>query len=328
VTTANDQITALVANAETKAEAALDQAVAYTDTAQLIAQGFSTLGPNAVITAEAFAVPSFVPNIDLANTFASDFDVIWADMESWVRGLMGDYVNTFFPILDPAIQTSENAWMLNVVDSGYLGIPVAVETAIWDRARAKENIDALRLEDEAFNLFSARGFSMPPGVLANRLQTVQQDANNKVSTIGRDLAIKQTEISIEMTKFAIGEMTKLRIGIAAALADFMRAWLELPKAAAEVAKVKAEINKVLWDATSNYIHALVAKANLKLEADKINLIEKVQSDQIFVNNYLGAQKLRVDAAIAAAEEMGKVAAAYATTLNALGYVGDVTNKPG
>ena len=325
MTTANDQITELVANAETKAENALDQAVTYTDTAQLIAQGFSSLGPNAVITAESFAVPPYTPNINLGNDFKTDFDTEWNGFEVWVRGLMADYVNTYFPTLNGNILTSENTWLVNVVDNGYLGIPVAVETAIWDRARAKENIDALRLEDEAFNLFSARGFSMPPGVLANRLQTVQQDANNKVSTIARDLAIKQTEISIEMTKFAIGEMVKLRLGIATALAEFMRAWMSLPQMAIDFSKTKAELNKVLWDSSANYIHALVAKANLKLEADKINLVEKVQSDQIFVTNYLGAQKLRVDAAIAAAEEMGKVAAAYATTLNTLGYVGDTTN---
>jgi hypothetical protein len=324
VTTANDEVSTLIANAETKANDALDNAVAYTDTAQLIAQGFSSLGPNQVITAQSFAVPPFTPNINLGNDFKSDFDTEWAGFETWVRGLMTDYVDTYFPTLDGDILTAENTWLINVVNNGYVGIPTAVETAMWDRARAKDTIEALRMEDEALNHFSARGFALPPGVLANRLQMIQQEAANKASTIARDLAIKQTELSIEMTKFAIEEMVKLRIGIATALAEFMRAWMSLPQMAIDFAKTKAELNKVLWDSSANYIHALVAKANLQLDADKTNLQEKVHSDQIFVTNYLGAQKLRVDAATMAAEEMGRVAAAYANSMNTLGHIGDIT----
>lgn len=324
MTTANDEVSTLIANAKDKADTALDKAVTYTDTAQLIAQGFSTLGPNDVITAESFVVPPFTPNINLGNDFKSDFDTEWAGFETWTRGLMADYVDTYFPVLESAILTAENQWLLDVVQTGYLGIPVAVETSIWDRARAKDTQEALRMEDEALNQFSARGFALPPGVLANRLQLVQQEAANKSSTIARDLAIKQTELSIEMTKFAIGEMIKLRLGIATALAEFMRAWMSLPLAAADIAKTKAELNKTLWDSSANYIHALVAKANLKLEADKTNLAEKVHSDQIFIENYLGAQKLRVDAAVSAAAEMGQVASAYANSMNTLGHIGDIT----
>lgn len=324
MTTANDEVSTLIANAETKANDSLNKAVVYTDTAQLVAQGFSALGPNSVITAESFTVPPYTPNVNIGNDFKSDFDTEWAGFETWTRGLMTDYVDTYFPVLESAILTAENKWLLDVVQTGYVGIPTAIETSIWDRARAKDTQEALRMEDEALNHFSARGFAMPPGVLASRLQVIQQEAANKSSTIARDLAIKQTEISIEMTKFAIGEMIKLRLGIATALAEFMRAWMSLPQTAIEVAKTKAELNKVLWDSSANYIHALVAKANLKLEADKTNLAEKVHSDQIFVNNYLGAQKLRVDAAISAAEEMGRVAAAYANSMNTLGHIGDIT----
>jgi hypothetical protein len=324
VTTANDEVSTLIANAETKADNALSQAVTYTNTAQLVAQGFSSLGPNAVITAESFTVPPYTPNINIANDFHSDFDTEWAGFESWVRGLMADYVDTYFPTLESDILTAENTWLVNVVNNGYLGIPVAVEDGMWNRARAKDTLEGLRMEDEALNQFSARGFALPPGVLANRLQITQQEAANKSSTIARDLAIKQTEISIEITKFAIEEMVKMRLGIASSLAEFMRAWMSLPQMAIDVAKTKAELNKILWDSSANYIHALVAKANLKLDADKTNLVEKVHSDQIFIQNYLGAQKLRVDAAIQAAEEMGRVASAYANSMNTLGHIGDIT----
>lgn len=322
---AETQVDTLISNALDKSSAAIDKVITYTETAQTIAQGYSLLNPNPAVVAETFAIPAFTPNLNLATTYKTDFDVIWQDMETWVRGLMNDYVNTYFPVLDPLVQTAQNAWLLSVVNDGYLGIPVAVETAIWDRARSKDMLEAARMEDEAATQFSTRGFSLPPGAMDARLRMVQQAASDKSSTIARDLAIKQTEISIEMTKFAVSEMTKLRLGIAAALADFMRAWMTLPTAAAEIAKAKAEINRTLWDSSANYIQALVAKAGLKLDADKATLSGKVQEDSIWVQNFLGAQKLRVDAATAAADQMGKVAASYANSMNTLGYIGAATN---
>lgn len=325
MTTANDEVNSIIANAKDKSDKALNDAVDYAKTAQSVAQGYTNLNPNPSVSVVPFDTPAYVPNLDLSTTFKTDFDTIWHDMESWTKSLMADYINTYFPVLDPAVQTSQNAWLLSVMNNGYLGIPVAIETAMWDRARAKDTQEALRMEDEAVSQMAARGFSLPNGVLANRLQAAQQEAANKSSTIGRDIAIKQTEISIEMTKFAVTEMTKLRLGIATALADYMRAWMELPKAAAEVAASKANMNKLLWDSSANYIHALVAKANLTLDADKSNLSAKIDTDRTYVNNYLGAQKLRVDAAVSAASEMGLVAAAYANSMNTLGHIGDVTN---
>jgi len=61
------------------------------------------------------------------------------------------------------------------------------------------------------------------------LLRVQQVAADKSSTIARDSAIKQMEIAVDMVKFAIGEVSKLRLGIASALADFIRAWWHCPK---------------------------------------------------------------------------------------------------
>jgi hypothetical protein len=157
VTTEFDQAEQMIANAETQATNALAKAVTYTDTAQLIAQGFSKLILNPVVTQESFVVPPFTPNVNIANDFKTDFDTEWAGFETWVRSLMSDYVDTYFPTLEADILTAENTWLVNVVNNGYLGIPVAVETAMWDRARAKDTIEALKMEDEALNHFSARG---------------------------------------------------------------------------------------------------------------------------------------------------------------------------
>jgi len=298
-----------IANAEAAADAASDKAITYTDTAQTAAQGYSAPGPAIEVVAPVVSPPAYNPNVILATEFASDFDTTWQDMETWVRGLMTDWMNTHFPMLDPAIETSQNAWLLNVVNSGYEGIPALIEQAIWDRARSRETIESIKLEEEAVSFFSARGFSMPPGVLADRLLAVQQTASDKISTISRDIAIKQVELSIEMTKLAIQEMTKLRVGMAGALADFIRAWMTLPQAAADISRAKADLHRVLWESSADYARAQVAIAGLSLDAQKTNTLVNVDLQKLEVDSSNTSRALRVQAAISAADEMGKIAAA-------------------
>jgi hypothetical protein len=322
----SDFVAAIINDARARALEASDKSIEYTDSAVQAANTYLTNPPSpADVAAETFLVPPFTPNIQLGDTFKSDFDSVWAGMEGWVRGLMADYVNTFFPVLDPAIQTTENKWLLDVINLGYVGIPVATETAIWERARGKDTLEALRMEEEATMQFASRGFSLPPGVLANRLQAVQQEAANKSSTIARELAIKQADISVEMTKFAIGEMSKLRLGIASALADFMRAWMTLPAAAAEIARAKSELHKQLWDSSAGYIQALVSKASLKLTADKSNQDAFLESQKLALDTIIKQTNVKVQAATAAAGLMGGVASAALASQNTIAHVGAVNN---
>jgi len=311
-----------IAQAEAAADAATDKAIVYTDAAQVVANGYTVPGPAITVVAPVVVPPEYNPNVLLASEFSTDFDTTWNDMEVWVRGLMTDWMNTHFPMLDPAIQTSENTWLLNVVDNGYEGIPALIERAIYDRARAREDEEAVKLSEEAVSHFSSRGFSLPAGILYDGLLTIQQNASNKISTMSRDIAIKQVELSIEMTKLAIQEMTKLRIGLADALANYMRAWMVLPTAAAEIAKAKAEMHKTLWASSADYARAQVAIAGLSLDAQKTNAGINVEMQKLDIGSANTSRELRVNAAIQAAHEMGAVASAARGAQNTI--VGSVT----
>lgn len=326
MSTAGDQVVELTDNAVQQGNEALDNAKTYSDNAQTAALAYITFNALPAIVKEAITVPPFDPDVNLSAEYKTDFDTIWADLEAWVRGLMADYLNTYFPTIDPAIGPAEDAWLLNGVNNGYLGFPVAVETAIWDRARARETQEALRMEEEAVSQMAARGFSLPPGVLASRLQAVQQEAANKSSTISRDIAIKQAEIAIDMSKFAIGEMTKLRLGIAQALADFIRAWMGLPGAAADISKAKADLQRSTWESSAGYLNALVNKARLTFDVDAANVNAIAKVDDLSLAAFNNSLRTRVDAATSAAEAMGRSAAAYASSQNTLAHIGDINSS--
>lgn len=312
--------------ADEVADDATEELKSYLDAAQQAAGSYSNTGVIPDVDAPVVAVPPFSPNTQLSSTFQSDFDTTWADLETWVRGLMTDWMNTYFPTIDPQLGVAEDSWLLDVVQNGYSGIPPALEQAIWDRARAKELLEAVRMEEEANAQFASRGFAMPPGVLANRVLQIQQEAANKSSTIARDAAIKQIEIAIEMTKVAITEITKLRLGIANALADYIRAWMALPAAAAEIAKAKTELDRFLWDSTAAYINAQVNVANLSLDADKFNATKSLDQQKLDITTWADQNKLRVDTALQAAKSMGELASSTRASQNTLVSIADNTNN--
>lgn len=316
-----------LANAETVAHEAEVELRALIDSAQVVAaEAFP--GGTAPITVVAPVVASlpFTPNKDISSLFQTDFDTTWSDLEAWVRGLMTDWMNTYFPTLDQTLISAEDVWLKAVINNGYSGIPVALEQQIWDRARGRDTIEAFRLEEEAVSQFASRGFSMPPGVLVDRVLQVQQEAANKSSTISREAAIKQIEIAVDMTKLAIGEVTKLRLGIAAALADFMRAWMAIPQAAAEIAKAKASMHSLLWTSSADYMRAQVSIANLSMDAQKTNSMVNLEGNKLDFDEQKTHAELRVNAALQSATQMGAIASSARGAQNTLVGVIDTTAR--
>lgn len=83
------------------------------------------------------------------------------------------------------------------------GIEANVEQAIWDRARAREDVTAIRTSDTIRNNMAGRGFPVPPGAMAVALMTATQEAIDKNSSLSRDIAIKQAELEQSNRQFAI-----------------------------------------------------------------------------------------------------------------------------
>lgn len=320
--TAADQVNAIISDAKNTQAAATDKAIQYTDNAQIIAQGYITPNAPPEPTYPGVTAPPYTPDTNLAIDFDNEYNKIWVGLEDWLKQLMADWMGTYIPQLDSRLHTAADDWFYNVIVNGYLGIPVAIENAIWERSRARELLEAIRMEDEAVNHMAARGFAMPPGVLSARLLQVQAEAQDKNSTHSRDVAIKQAEISIDMTKFAIGEVTKLRLGVAQALADFMRAAMELPKAAADTARAYADCKTRLWNSSAEYLNALVNRADLELKRTSTVAGNFLESQKISVAAFDSHLNRQVQAADSAATAMGHIASAALGAQQTLAHIGE------
>jgi hypothetical protein len=89
--------------------------------------------------------------------------------------------------------------------SGGSGIPPAVERAMVERALSREDMIANRAIDEVAGEFSQRGFTMPTGMQAARVDQMQQELALKKLGMNRELAIEFAKFQIENIRFGVGQ---------------------------------------------------------------------------------------------------------------------------
>jgi hypothetical protein len=157
------------------------------------------------------------------------------------------------------------------IQNGRLGIPTAVEVAIWDRARAREEANVERLRYEALEGFAARGFSLPAGVLAARLDQAEQEAVNLDSSLSRDIAIKQAEMTLQHLQFCLttgvqleGVLLNYSSQVAERAFNVARAMLD-----ASIAIFTAQVQKLQVDVSAYEVYANVFKTRLEGELTKL-----------------------------------------------------------
>ncbi len=93
--------------------------------------------------------------------------------------------------------------VLQTMLAGGTGLTPAVETAIWERARAREDQIGLKAIREVADEFASRGFTLPPGMLQGAILSVLDENNKKISSLSRDVAIKQAELEQHNREFAL-----------------------------------------------------------------------------------------------------------------------------
>lgn len=100
-------------------------------------------------------------------------------------------------ILDEVMDKIRLLW------SGGSGIPPAVEQAMVERAMSREDAIAMRAIDDVASEFSSRGFTMPSGMEAARVDMMRQELAVKKLDLNRTLTIEFAKFQIENIRFAV-----------------------------------------------------------------------------------------------------------------------------
>lgn len=210
---------------------------------------------------DAIVVPTFVfPTLpdftDVAPTFAAAAPNVAVE---WVEPV---YASENFDFVLATVRR-----ML----TGGTGLPDDIERQLFDKARAREDITARKAVQEAFSTFANKGFTMPPGMLVEQVNAVNEQNQLAVNTLSRDVYIKVADVHIENMRAAVQQ------GVAAENV-LVSIFNNAQTRAFEMARFTVESELALYNAQvglfNTYMNAYQTKANvfkIRLDAELAEL---------------------------------------------------------
>lgn len=303
-----DVINAVWKNAQSKSEAGaenIDEAIAMADPAPHLT------GP----TLDKSYVPATSPTLpnDDPNNAEALYNTQRDQMLAMITSNFRSFIDEYFP--DPEFYENALDWCGRAISEGGTGINTGVESALWQRGRARILGDSERAAAEAEQNWANRRFPLPPGALVNQLNQINLDAGRKLAEVSRDVAVKSFETEIENVRFAVKEVIDQRKVALDAAGEYIKTLMLGPQTAMQLATGLANIRSELARnlvalytaqnaALEPRVRLAITDAQLKLEASKANL--QAQSS---------TTELKVRAAIAGAQ---MVAAMASAAINAIG----------
>jgi len=199
---------------------------------------------------------------------------------------------TYHPeVLGEVLEVIRRLW------SGGSGIPPAVEQAMVERAMSREDMIANREIDSVSEEFSLRGFTMPTGMQAARVDQLRQDLALKKLSLNRELTIKFAEWQIENVRFAVQQAiaaenvyVNLFLNSAQRLFEAARFQIE-----SQISIYNAQVS--LYNARMNgyQIEAAVFDTLVKAELSKIEVF-KAEVEAEVARGQINEQRVRTYAA--------------------------------
>jgi hypothetical protein len=309
--------------AKALAEQSLNQSQVSLDAATNAVKGLANIGfpyyPTISDVAAVDIVSPILPTNDFSTEVKNAFDYAFASFNDVIQPQITEYITAFFPDIAAAVKTGSDQWIIDTIANGRF-VPIDVENAIWNRAKDRETQEAYRIEQEVIDATASRGFSAPTGVLNFTIASNQQELAKKLTSINRDIAIKDLDITNENTKFAIQQAVNLRTAFVAALGDFIRTAIVQPNNATEYARLILNSKTGLYDSAVRLYSAQIDEERLRtsvlLENHNIENRNSELGNKSFyqaVQAQIDKAKVQADVALAAADQLARVAAsAYAT----------------
>jgi hypothetical protein len=208
---------------------------------------------------EATPLNDAVAPTDLGGKYRTEYAEASHVMRTNANQLMDDYLIKINPQYHAQMGRIEA--QLETYLAGGTGLNTEVEDAIYDRARAKNDLEAKRVQDAAFADTAARGFTLPGGALTSALARARQDAANNNAKAANEIAIAQAEMEQKNLQFAVTTSASLRTAAVNAMLSYMQGLTALNGQALDYAKsIVASIVQVYDTQVKSF--------TLKLEAYK------------------------------------------------------------
>lgn len=258
---------------------------------------------------DTYTLPSVPTLYDLNIPDAPDIETV--EFEAERPSFDIDVPDTAFNWQETAysstLLTSLKEHLASMMEGG-LGLPAAIEQALFDRGRGRSDILGLKRVQEVADDLASRGLVEPGGYLARRLDAARQEARAEQATLNKDITIESAKISIENVKYAIAQAGALEIALIQANGEINARALQAAKIASDIAL--------------NVFNAHVARFNLDVElyrADAEVFKQRIQASIAQAELY----KAQIDGQKAIGEVNESLIRAYAAEVSTINTMADI-----
>lgn len=234
---------------------------------------------------------------------------------AWLDGEAEKWLDQFFPELQATLKSEPEKWLVEIITGAKpFGLSEDVFRAIWHQARDREyrarNSATAQIRAE----FSMRGFSLPPGAMVAAITQAEQASSDAIAGVNIAQAIRDSEIKLDLLKFAEEQAIRLKFGIFQALADFYRMWVNLPDKSVEQSRLKVAAYQSLNAALSDYYRVDLGWEELRLRAAEAKMGGTVEHNRAKVATLDGSRNQGLGQAVRAFGDIASSAASAASTL--------------
>lgn len=172
------------------------------------------------------------------TNLADEFRANYADTRTVLSTLASSYVEQMISQYAPnhsAGMAAVESRLQTYLDGGTALAP-EVEEAIFNRARARNDVEAKKVQDAAFADIAARGFTLPSGALASTLARARQEAANNANKTSNEIAVAQAELEQKNLQFALSTSAALRTTVLQLTNSWLQGMLAINGQALDTAK--------------------------------------------------------------------------------------------
>lgn len=304
----------IINSAMSQAQLKSNLAASYSELAIQAATGNATYTPARVaeltVNEPRVNIPSRLSGVDITL-----FDSMYQGIINDLADRFADFLDRYLSI-DPQMMAEAEAWIKRAITQGGTGINATVEGRIWQRDRDRISTEAASAMSEANDAWAAKGYPMPPGAVNAAMLAIQRKRSADVAAVSRDAAIKAFETEVENVKFAVGMAIDYRVKALGAAGDYIKALAAAPDVASRMSSQSADAQARLISAAASFFNARTGAKELVLKAQLANQETGLRAADMIIDSNNAMTDMRVRAVIAAAESLGKQAAAALNGINA------------
>ncbi len=183
---------------------------------------------------------------------------------------------------------------ISALMAGGTGLPAYVQQSLFDAARQRENLVALEAEQEAFDTFAGKNFSMPPGMLVKAVTAAHEKSRFAQNTLERDILGKAAQWEIENIRVAIEKGLGLETLLVNKFNNFAQRTFDAAKFRVEADIQMYNALVTLFNARQTGFRVLAEVFKIKTDAELAHLeVYKAQIQGAIAKGQLNEQLVKV-----------------------------------